>query len=98
MRERDVERLLRRRTEALGCMCLKFVSPGFAGVPDRIVLLPTGQAIFVELKAPGKTERPLQRYAQGRIRDLGFMVFSSVSTPADVETVCSYIREVTAYE
>ena len=41
-------------------MCLKFTSPGFDGVPDRLVLLPLGRMAFVELKAPGKEPRPLQ--------------------------------------
>ena len=78
MLERDVESRFRKAVEACGCRCLKFVSPGFAGVPDRIVLIPGGKICFVELKAPGKRERPRQRYVQGLLRKMGFEVFSSV--------------------
>ena len=40
MREKDVERKLVRAARDSGGMALKFVSPGMAGVPDRLVQLP----------------------------------------------------------
>jgi hypothetical protein len=49
-----------KAVKQIGGMCLKFTSPGFDGVPDRLVLLPLGRMAFVELKAPGKEPRPLQ--------------------------------------
>ena len=92
MLEKDIERKLKQKVEALGCMCLKFESPGYTGVPDTIVLMPGGEAVFVELKAPGKTERPRQEYVQGRLRKLGFLVFSAVDSEAGVEQVAALIR------
>ena len=74
MAEKDIERKLKKRVEALGCMCLKFESPGYTGVPDRIVLMPGGEAFFVELKAPGKMMRPLQRKRRYQLMKLGFPV------------------------
>lgn len=50
LRERDVEKRLRFGIQKLGGLCYKFTSPGNAGVPDRIVILPNGEMIFVELK------------------------------------------------
>ena len=47
-------------------ICLKWVSPGFDGVPDRIVFLPGRHIGFVEVKAPGEVPRPLQ-YCGNRI-------------------------------
>lgn len=44
----------------MGGLAPKFTSPGFDGVPDRLILLPGGKVAFIELKAPGKTLRPLQ--------------------------------------
>lgn len=45
------------------------------GWPDRIVLLPGGSMLFVELKRPvgGKFE-PLQERVHGKLRSLGFTV------------------------
>ncbi len=74
MREKDIERALVRRAKAAGGLALKLVSPGMAGAPDRLVLLPGGQARFVEVKAPGQTPRPLQRKRAAQLRALGFTV------------------------
>ena len=50
--ESAIEGRLRDRVKLLGGRCLKFVSPGQNGVPDRIILLPGGRVVFAELKAP----------------------------------------------
>jgi len=94
--ERDVESYFTRQIKKqIGkkVMCLKFVSPGQRGVPDRVVLLDGGTVIFVELKKPGKKERALQRYVQDLIRRLGFKVFSSVDTKTKADEVIRYCRE-----
>jgi hypothetical protein len=74
MRERDIEAYLRDQVKAIGGIAYKFVSPGNAGVPDRLVLLPGERVVFVELKASGRQPTPLQLRQQRRIRDLGFTV------------------------
>lgn len=74
MREQTVENRLVKEVEKLGGLCWKFVSPGVAGVPDRLVLLPSGKIVFVELKAPGQKARKLQEYRHKQLRKLGFRV------------------------
>ena len=37
-----------------GGIALKFTSPGFDGMPDRLILLPNGKMAFAELKSLGK--------------------------------------------
>lgn len=75
MRERDVERKLVNAVKAAGGICPKWVSPGFDGMPDRIVLMPGGKIAFVEVKAPGEKPRPLQLSRHKLLRRLGFKVF-----------------------
>lgn len=70
--EKDIEKRLVREVKKLGGLCLKWVSPGNSGVPDRIVLMPGGKAIFVELKRPGGREGGLQRYWKATLETLGF--------------------------
>lgn len=75
MNERTIERKLVEAVRSMGGLCPKFVSPGWDGVPDRVVLLPDGKVSFVETKAPGKRMRPLQRRRKEQLEGLGFKVF-----------------------
>ena len=74
-REREIERKLVEAVRKTGGLALKFVSPGWSGAPDRIVLLPGGKAGFVEVKAPGKKPRPLQARRKKQLEQMGFKVF-----------------------
>lgn len=75
MREKRLEQKFRAAVKAAGGLALKFTSPGFDGVPDRIVLLHGGRIGFVEVKAPGQKPRPLQLARHRLFRRLGFKVF-----------------------
>ncbi len=75
MREKEIEQELTSAVRQIGGICPKFVSPGFDGMPDRIVLLPEGKIGFVEVKAPGKKPRPLQAARHGLLQRLGFKVY-----------------------
>lgn len=75
MREKAVEQQLVKAVKQRGGVCPKFISPGFDGMPDRLVLLPHGRMAFVEVKAPGKKPRPLQINRHELLRKLGFKVF-----------------------
>ena len=75
MREKVIENKLKKAVKEKGGLCMKFVSPGFDGVPDRIILMPNGMAAFAELKAPGKKLRPLQERRKRQLEALGFLVF-----------------------
>ena len=69
--EKDVEAALVRRVKALGGLCEKFTSPGRRSVPDRIITMPNGQIIFVEMKAPNKKPTDAQLKDHERRRALG---------------------------
>jgi hypothetical protein len=75
MREKEIEKKLTLEAKKRGGLAVKFVSPGFDGMPDRIVLMPGGIIAFVEVKAPGKRPRPLQMARHKLLRALGFLVF-----------------------
>ena len=75
MREKSIESKLTAEVRRLGGLAPKFVSPGLDGVPDRLILLPGGKVAFAELKAPGKTLRPLQTVRKRQLEALGFRVF-----------------------
>jgi hypothetical protein len=75
MRERYIEEKLVSAVKAAGGIAPKFISPGLAGMPDRLVLLPGGKMAFVEVKSPGMKPRPLQLKRHDTLRQLGFKVF-----------------------
>lgn len=75
MLESIIEKYLVSEVKKQGGTAYKFVSPGHAGVPDRLCLLPNGTLFFVELKATGKTMRPLQDRQIERIRTYGQRVY-----------------------
>lgn len=73
--EKKYERKLREAVEKLGGLCLKFPATHFAGIPDRICLLPGGRLFFAELKGPGKKQSPRQLYVARKLTALGFDCF-----------------------
>ena len=74
-REKEIEEKLRLSVKAHGGIALKFTSPGFDGMPDRLILLPNGKMAFAELKSPGKKPRPLQLARHRLLRRFGFKVY-----------------------
>lgn len=60
MLEKDIEVYLWNKIKKLGGLYFKFISPGHAGVPDRLILY-KGECWFVELKRPEGELRPLQK-------------------------------------
>lgn len=75
MKESTIESNFVKQVKAMGGMAIKLISPNFAGLPDRLVLLPHGIMFFVELKATGQKPRPLQIAVHRKLRKLGFTVY-----------------------
>ena len=75
MREKQIEQKLVNAVKIKGGICPKLISPGFDGMPDRMVLLPERRMGFVEVKQLGKAPRPLQAARHRMLRRLGFKVY-----------------------
>ena len=85
--EKEIEARLTQMVKNHGGLCLKWVCPGWSGVPDRILLLPGGLVMFVETKRPrgGQLSRLQERWAD-KLRSLGFTSVV-VWDRADVDTL-----------
>lgn len=70
MREKEIEKKLVEGIRKLGGRAYKWVSPGNDGVPDRIVFLPEGLVLFVELKTETGKLTALQEVQFSRLRTL----------------------------
>lgn len=91
MREKHIEQRLVKSVKKRGGICPKFTSPGFDGMPDRLVLFPNGKMAFVEVKAPGKIPRPLQLKRLGMLRRLGFKAYV-LDDPMEIGVILDEIQ------
>lgn len=90
MLEKEVEKYLVREVKKLGGISFKFISPGNAGVPDRIVILSTGKVVFVELKTDKGKLTKLQESQIRKISGLG----AEVKVLYGIEGVKKFINEI----
>lgn len=71
--EKDIEAKLVKLVKRHGGLCLKWVCPGWLGVPDRLCLLPGGRIYFVETKRPkGGKYSKMQDKWRDWLQELGF--------------------------
>lgn len=94
MKESKLEARLVRGVKRLGGRAYKFVSPGNVGVPDRMIVLPGGQIIFVELKTEQGALSPMQRHQIRELQKLGATVWV-VRGMQGVATTLGHLRMLT---
>ncbi|WP_423243621.1 VRR-NUC domain-containing protein [Clostridium tyrobutyricum] len=90
LREKEIEHKLVIVVKMMGGICPKLASPGFDGMPDRLVLLPKRKFGLVEVKAPGEKPRPLQIARHKLLRKLGFQVY----VLDDIEQIGGILSEI----
>ncbi len=93
MKEKVIEEYLRQRVKGLGGKAYKFESPGNAGVPDRLVVLPGGRICFVELKNETGRLSSIQKNKIRELKNLGCDVIVAYSKD-DVDRFISCCQEV----
>ena len=90
MRESELERILVDEVRKVGGRAYKWVSPGNDGVPDRIVILPGGRTIYVELKTETGRLSEIQRHIHAELRKRG----ADVRTLYGLDQVKAFVEEV----
>lgn len=90
MKESGIERYLTRQVQEHGGLCFKWVSPGNIGVPDRIIQLPTGKTIFVELKTDVGRLAKIQAWQRSELQKRG----ADVRVLYGMDAVKDFIQEV----
>lgn len=81
MKEQSLEQKIKNEIEKRGGLCLKWTSPGFTGVPDRIAFLPGGKLLLIEVKRPGLKDglSTRQKRVAFQLKGLGFEVVRASS-------------------
>jgi hypothetical protein len=93
--ESSIEAYLVKAWEMLGGKTYKWSSPGYAGVPDRLLFHPRmwGQVVAVEVKAPGKKPTPGQEKFLSALVAMGHAVFVIDSKEA-VDTLIADLKRL----
>ncbi len=91
MLEKEIEKYFGDSLKSLGCLVYKFISPGNAGVPDRIVIAPGGWVYFIELKRPGGRVRTIQHIQMNRLKEHGVYV-DVISNKQEVDEFCKRVK------
>ncbi len=94
MLEKELEKKLVAKVKKLGGKAFKFVSPGNAGVPDRLVILPGNKIGFAEMKRPGGKTKKLQDKQINFIKSLKCFVMVVDSE----EKIDRFIERLQEYE
>ena len=90
MRESTIEARLAREVRKLGGLCYKVTSPGAPGVPDRIIILPGGLVVFVELKTEIGRLAKIQKWQIEELRKRG----ANVRVLKGMDQVLAFLEEV----
>lgn len=89
MKESAIEARLVRQVREMGGLCYKFVSPGNPGVPDRLIILPGGRVVFVELKTEVGRLANIQKWQLEEMRRRG----ADVRVLKGLEQVKQFVKE-----
>lgn len=79
-----------REVKKRGGLCYKFTSPGSPGVPDRIVVLPGGVTVYVELKTEIGRLANIQKWQIEELRKRG----ATVRVLKGMDQVLAFLEEV----
>lgn len=72
--EKAIEAYLVSRCKESKLACLKYSNQGVIGYPDRLVLLPGGKVVWVELKSKGAHASAIQIIRHRQLEGLGHKV------------------------
>lgn len=92
MPEKRVEKAFKDGVASLGCDCVKYRNPARVGGPDRLVLIPGGIAVFIELKDLGETPRPDQVRHMISLCRLGFLAMWFDNAEKAIESIEAVIN------
>ena len=90
--ERYIEQKLCCTVKTLGGKAFKWIAPGHTGVPDRIVILPKGRILFVELKRSGRKDGTSAR--QKKVIDWLVKMGCAVFVISEVDDIQRMLGEV----
>lgn len=90
--EKSIERYLVEQAKQNGLLCLKYSNPNMIGYPDRLLVLPGGRVIWVELKSKGRKPTKIQQIRMSELTGMGHLV-EVIDNKADIDKLIKTIKE-----
>lgn len=90
--EKAIERYLVEQAKTNGLLCLKYSNPNMVGYPDRLLVLPGGSVIWVELKSKGRKPTKIQQIRMTELNGMGHLV-RVIDNKADIDELIKTIKE-----
>lgn len=91
--EKAIEAYLNKRAKENGLLCLKYANANVTGYPDRLVCIPGGFVVWVELKSKGKKPTKLQQIRHSELVSLGHEVHT-IDSKSKVDELINIWRAV----
>lgn len=85
--EKEIEKYLCQRMKEIGLPCLKYSNPNVVGYPDRLIVLPASQCMWVELKSKGRKPTKIQQLRISELKELKHVVWIIDNKPLIDELV-----------
>ena len=89
--EKMIERYLAEKAKNIGLPCLKYSNPNMVGYPDRLLVLPDGRVIWVELKSKGRKPTKIQQVRIAELSGMGHTV-RVIDNKADIDELIKTIK------
>ena len=90
MNEKLIERKLVAGVKKARGMAIKFTSPFFTGMPDRVVLLRNGEVRFAEIKTTGQQLSPRQKIVKEQLERMNIRV----DVIDDEQSLSKFLKEI----
>lgn len=90
--EKAIERYLVEQAKQNGLLCLKYSNPNMVGYPDRLLVLPGGGVVWVELKSKGRKPTKIQQIRIAELIGMGHLV-KVIDNKADIDGLIKTIKK-----
>jgi len=90
--EKSIERYLVEQAKQNGMLCLKYSNPNMVGYPDRLLVLPGGGVIWVELKSKGRKPAKIQQIRMAELAAMGHLA-KVIDNKADIDELIKTSRQ-----
>lgn len=90
--EKSIERYLVEQAKQNGLPCLKYSNPNMVGYPDRLLVLPGGSVVWVELKSKGRKPTKIQQMRISELTGMGHLV-KVIDNKADIDKLIKIAKQ-----